>query len=189
MGRGGLPPAAVSPAAPLRVGGWRAGKGRNLLRLARRRRWRDRRRACRAGRGAGMLPPAIVRPAAAIWRGGVPPASVWPAAALRVGGGVREASTCYCSAAGVGKTGRACSGRPCGGARCCRRRYGRRRFSVLGGAGGRGRRPFVSAPPPASARPAGRARGGHRAGRVAAGVGMAGVGSACWGGRAGEGGY
>jgi len=34
-----------------------------------------------------VLPPAIVRPAAAIWRVGLPPASVWPAAALRVGGG------------------------------------------------------------------------------------------------------
>ena len=218
--------------------GWRAGKGRNLLRLARRRRWRDRRRACRAARGAGVLPPANVRPVAAIWRGGLPPASVWPAAALRVGGGggkggvyllllrrrcrqdrlralgaamcrgallpasvwpaaalrvggwrrAIEASTCFCSAAGVGKTGGACSGRASCGAGCRRRRYGRGRLCVLGGAGGRGRRPLVSASPPALARPAARARGGHVAGRAATGVGMAGGGFACWGRRVGEGG-
>jgi len=39
--------------------------------LLRRRRWQDRRRTCRVGRGASVSPPA----------------SAWPAAALRVGGG------------------------------------------------------------------------------------------------------
>jgi len=150
----------------------RAGVGGVHMFLLRRRRWRDRRRVL----------------GAAMWRGALPPASVRPAAALRAGGGgrAREASTCFCFAAGVGEIGGACFGRPCGGARCRRRRYGRRRLCKFWGAGGRGRRPYVSASPPASARPAARARGGHHAGRVAAGVGMAGGGTACWGGRAGE---
>jgi len=140
--------------------------------LLRRRRWRDRRRVL----------------GAAMWRGALPPASVWPAGALRAwcGERAREASTCFCSAAGVGETGGACLGRPCGGAGCRRRRYGRRRLCKFWGAGGRGRRPLVSASPPALARPAPRAWGGHVAGRVAAGDSTAGGGSACWGGRAGE---
>jgi len=203
-GKGRIAPSVGIAGGGTACGGWRAVKGRNSLRLARRRRWRDRRRACWAGRGAGVLPPAIVRPAAAIWRGGLPPASVWPAAALRVGGGggkggvhllllrrrcrqdrrrvhgaamwrdalppasvwpagalrvwgrgrASEASTCFCSAAGVGKTGGACSGRASCGAGCRRRRYGRRWLCVLGGAGGRGRVLELSGPSPALARPA-----------------------------------
>jgi len=77
-----------------RYGRWRlcvlggsAGNGGVHVLLLRRRHRRDRRRTCRAGRGAGVSPPAFVRPAAAIGRVGLPPASEWPATALRVGGG------------------------------------------------------------------------------------------------------
>ena len=121
----------------------REGEGGVHMFLLRRRRRQDRRRVLWA----------------AMWRGALPPASVWPAAALRVVGGGRasEASMCFCSAAGVGKTGGAWSGRASCGAGCRRRRYGRGRLCVLGAAGGQGRRPLVSAPPPALARPAARA--------------------------------
>jgi len=64
-----------------------ADKGDVHVLLLHRRRWQDRRRTCRAERGAGVSPPPSVWPAAAIGRVGLPPASVWPAAALRVGGG------------------------------------------------------------------------------------------------------
>jgi len=161
-----------------------------VLRL---RRWQDWRRTHRAGRGAGVSPPAFVRPATVIWRGRLPPAAVWPAAALHVGWGgwkrrrsrasapppasarpsedvsgdvgrwcvaagvctagggdgarrvapgggmagggyacsgarpATDACTCYCSAAGIAKTGGERFG--WGGALVCRRRrlYGRRR--------------------------------------------------------------
>jgi len=68
------------------LGGLGGNGGVHVL-LLRRRHRRDRRRTCRAGRGAGVSPPAFVRPAAAIGRVGLPPASEWPATALRVGGG------------------------------------------------------------------------------------------------------
>ena len=189
IGRGGLPPASVSPAAALRVrgggrardakscdwpaaggdetGGGRVGRGEALVYC--------RQRLCGRRRPFGA---AGCRRRRYGLRG---------LCAFGVAG-ASEASTCYCSVAGVGKTGGACWARLCGGARCRRRRYGRRRLCVLGGVGGRGRRPLVSASLEASARPAAPARGGHVARRVAAGVGMAGGGSACWGGRAGEGG-
>jgi len=137
--RGGVPPASVWPAAALRVGGGGGKEGVHLL-LLRRRRRQDRRRVL----GAGIV------------RGGMPPASVWPAAALQVleGGRAREASTCFCFAAGVGETGGACSRRASCGAGFRRRRYGRRRLCVSGRAGGRGRVLELSGPSPAFARPA-----------------------------------
>ena len=80
-----------------RYGRWRlgvlgeaAGNGGLHLLLLRRRHWQDQRRTCRAGRGAGVSPPAFVRSAAPIGRGALPPASVWSAAAQRVGGGDRQ---------------------------------------------------------------------------------------------------
>ena len=142
------------------------------------------------------MPPAIVRPAAAIWRVGLPPASVWPAAALRVGGG-----------GGKGGVHLILFRRRC-------RQDGRRVLGAamwrggfppasvwpavalrVGGGDKQGRQLAVTGPLPELARPAagvsggeGRlcvasgvcaAGGGHLAGRVAAGVGMAGGGSAC----------
>jgi len=59
---------------PLCVLGGAAGKRRVHELVPRRRRWKDRRRACRVRRCAGVMPPA----------------SAWPATALRVGGRGRQ---------------------------------------------------------------------------------------------------
>ena len=86
------------------------------------------------------------------------------------GGWAWGASTCDCSAAGVGKTGGGRVGR--GGVLVCRRwcRYGRRRLCVYGGGGGQGRRSLVTAPPPALTRPAAVAWSAEGTGHVSAGV-------------------
>jgi len=54
------------------------------------------------------------------------------------GAGEREASTCYCSAAGVGKTGGVSSGRASCGAGCRRRLCGLRCLCKFEGAAGKG---------------------------------------------------
>jgi len=104
---------------------------------------------------------------------------------------VRKGESCDWSSAGVGETGGGRFERGRAQVCSCRRLYGR--LWPFGEAGDE----LVTAPPPASKRPAagvlggeGRwcvaagactAGGGHLEGRVAAGVGMAGGGTACWG--------
>jgi len=142
-----------------------AGEGRVHVLLLRRRRWQDRRRACRVGSGAGELPPVLVSRRWPFGEAGChlltapPPASARPAAGVSggegrwcvsagvcmAGGGsaclggrrARDACTCLCPAAGVGKTGGGRVG--WGGALVCRRRrgYRRRRLCVLGGTAGK----------------------------------------------------
>jgi len=110
------PPASVTPAAALRVG---VGGGQE--RRAR----------------ATAPPPALARPAAYV-SGGEGRWCVAAVVCMASGGSAcwggrraRETCTCYCSAAGVGKTGGGRVG--WGGALVCRRRglHGRRRLCVL----------------------------------------------------------
>jgi len=121
--RGGLPPASVLPAAPVRFGEG-DGQGERVP--------------------VPVPQPASARPAARA-RGGHCSGRV--AASICVAGGacaclgrrrVLEAFTCFCSSSGIGKTGDAYSMPASVRAGCRRRGYGRGRLSVFGGRAGEG---------------------------------------------------
>ena len=95
----------------LGVSGGAAGKVRVHVVLLRRRRWKDRRRTCRVGRGAGVSPPVLIQPAAARGVGGCrsgssksvtgpPPELARPVAGASSGEGRRCVAAGACRAGG-----------------------------------------------------------------------------------------
>jgi len=169
VGRGAVvaPPALVSPATALRVGGG-GGKGTRAR--------------------APAPPPALARPAAGVWggerrcRGAAGVGFAGGGSACWGGRRERDACTCLCSAAGGVKTG---DGRiRWGGALSWRRRrgYRRRRLCALAGAACQGdghvlllrRRRWQDRRRTCRA---------ARAAGVSPPASVAGGGSACWGGR------
>jgi len=139
MGIGGVPPASVSPAAALRVGG--GGRARDATSS-------DRAAAGGDETGSGLFGR---RGALVCCRlrlcGRRRPFGAAGCRRRRYGrlqlcalgaAGAREASICYCSVASVGKTSGACLKRALYGAGFRRRLCGRRHLCVSGGAAGKG---------------------------------------------------